>query len=82
MKLLSTHVEIGRILLFANKITSLIAYYLKLQHLRVITKPWRVNSTHTNNQFALKEQEVTNDIITAFDQMAYLTFDLEIYQIL
>ena len=58
------------------------AYYLKLQHLRVIIKPWKVNSTHVNNQFSLKEQEVANDLITAFDQMAYLTFDLEIYQIL
>ena len=58
------------------------AYYLKLQHLRVIIKPWKVNSTHANNQFSLKEQEVANDLITAFDQMAYLTFDLEIYQIL
>lgn len=58
------------------------AYYLKLQHLRVIIKPWRVNSTHTNNQFALEEQEVTDDLITAFDQMAHLTYDLKIYQIL
>lgn len=58
------------------------AYYLKLQHLRVIIKPWKVNSTHTDDQFSLKEQEIANDLITAFDQMAYLTFDLEIYQIL